>query len=318
MPAMSPRRRPLPAVAAVLLSSLALTHALAGVASAQAALGFVETFPGAVVGTWGDGGAVESNPGSGGTGGATDGYLRFSTPNLTQHNLGVRSSGPEYTGSWIVPGITQVRLWLNDVGTDDPLEMHFSVGKFTNLWQYNVGFLPPHNQWAEFVVDVSSPANWTRVVGATGTFAAALGEVEVVHIRHDHPPFVQSPDPLDGDVGLDRLLLTNGTASVPGATPPVPRALQLAAPTPNPSRDAVTFSLEVFEAGSVRLEIVDALGRRVRGAELAGAGPGPGPGPLTWTWDGRDEAGRPTPAGVYRVRAVGRSGGMSRGLVRVE
>jgi flagellar hook assembly protein FlgD len=52
----------------------------------------------------------------------------------------------------------------------------------------------------------------------------------------------------------------------------------------------------------------------VRGAELGSAGPGA----LTWTWDGRDEAGRPSPAGVYRVRAVGRSGGMSRGLVRVE
>jgi len=293
--------------------ALIATLALAAASAAAPTLGFVETFPGTSLSTWGLGGAIESNPGSGGTGGATDGYLQFQTPNGLQHNLGVRSLGPEYTGNWTAAGITQVRLWLNDVGADDPLEMHFAIGNGLNFWSYNVAFLPPLHQWAEFVVDLSSAANWTQIIG-TGTFAAALQSVDRVHVRHDHAPFVQSPDPLDGDVGLDHLLLTNGSVGVPQGHVQVPRALTLAAPAPNPSRGTVTFSLETFEAGPVRLEIVDAAGRLVRHTELAGSGPGP----LAWTWDGRGDDGRATPAGYYQVRAIGRSGGVSRGLVRID
>jgi hypothetical protein len=255
-----------------------------------------------------------SNPGTGGTGGATDGYLRFSTPNGALHNLGVHTTGAGYMGDWTAAGITQVRLWLNDVGADDPLEIHVSIGiPFTNFWQYDVGFAPPHGQWTEFVVDLSNPANWTQIIG-TGTFAQALEAADRLHVRHDLAPFVQQPNALDGDVGLDHVLLTNGIVGVTPGGPIAPRALQLAAPAPNPSRGAVGITLQVYEAGPVRLEVVDAAGRLVRRAELASAGPGP----LAWIWDGRDAAGRDVPAGYYRVRAAGRSGGMSRGLVRVD
>jgi len=289
---------------------------LAVAASAGPTLGFVETFPGTSVASWG-GGAIVSNPGTGGTGGAHDGYLLITTPNGSQHNLGSDSGGSEYLGDWTVAGITQVRLWLNDVGADDPLEMHFVIGKsFTNVWQYNVGFLPPLHQWAEFVVDLSSSANWTHIIG-TGTFAQALQNVDRVLVRHDKTPYAQQPDPLDGDVGLDHVLLTNGTVGVdPGGDPEgsiVPRALSLAAPMPNPSRGDVALAIETFEPGTVRLDIVDAAGRIVRHAELSSAGAGT----LRWTWDGRDDQGHATPAGVYAVRATGPSGGMSRGLSRI-
>ena len=291
--------------------SLIVAFLAAPGAIAAPTLGFVETFPGTSLSGW-DGGAAEVNPGTGGTGGATDGYLRFSTPNGTVHNLGADSGGLEYVGNWSAAGITQVRLWLNDVGTDDPLEMHFVIGKaFTNVWQCNLAFLPPLHQWAEFVVDLSSSANWTQTQGI-GTFAQALQDVDRVHIRHDKPPFVQGPDPLDGDVGLDHVLLTNGNVGVEPIAQ-VPRALALAAPAPNPSRGDVTFSLETFEAGTVRLEVVDAAGRLVRHTQLASAGPGT----LGWTWDGDRDDGRPTPAGFYTVRAIGRAGGVSRGLVRI-
>lgn len=301
-----------PCLAAPILALIA-TLALATASVAAPTLGFVETFPGTSVSTWGLGGAIESNPGSGGTGGATDGYLQFKTPNGLQHNLGVRSLGPEYAGNWTAAGITQVRLWLNDVGADDPLEMHFAIGNGLNFWSYDVAFLPPLHQWAEFVVDLSSSTNWTQIIG-TGTFAQALQAVDRVHVRHDHAPFIQSPDPLDGDAGLDHLLLTNGTLGVPRGAGQAPRALTLAAPAPNPSRGEVTFSLTTFEAGPVRLEIVDATGRLVRQATLASADPAT----LHWTWDGIDRHGRTAPAGVYRVRAIGGSGGVSRGLVRVQ
>src|SRR5204863_8788804 len=110
-----------------------------------------------------------------GVGGVGDGYLLLSSTNVT--HFGKQSSGPEYAGNWSAIGITQVRVWLNDVNAADPLEIHFATGHgdFTtgpqNFWQYNVGFIPPSNKWAEFVVDLTS-ANWTQIFGP-GTFADA-------------------------------------------------------------------------------------------------------------------------------------------------
>lgn len=287
-------------------ASLAVVATVAGAAT----LGYVEKFPGTSLENWG-GGSRLSNPGTGGFPEEDDGFLLFETPNGFQHNLGVRTTEAPYLGNWTAAGITQIRLWLNDVGDPNPLEIHVSVGGFANLWQYNPGFVPPNGRWAEFVVDLTNAANWTRVIG-TGTFAAALAAVEVVHVRHDKAPFVQNPDPLDGDVGMDQLLLTNGLVGVPHPSP-VPRALELAPPAPNPSRGDVTLSLESFEDGPVRVEIVDASGRMVRRFEQAG-----GAGARSWTWDGRDASGRMAAPGWYRVRATGPSGGMSRALVRIE
>jgi flagellar hook assembly protein FlgD len=67
------------------------------------------------------------------------------------------------------------------------------------------------------------------------------------------------------------------------------------------------------DAGPIQIQIVDAAGRSVRRAALAEAGNGP----RTWLWDGQDDRGRPVPAGYYRVRAFGASGGMSRPIARV-
>lgn len=292
---------------------LAALVALPGSAHAAPTLGFVENWSGATLHDWG-GGSAYSNPGTGGFNGAGDGYLRLSTPNGLQHKLGARSFGLEYQGDWQAAGITQVRLWLSDVGADDPLEMHFSIGiEQVNFWQYDIAFLPPAGQWAEYVVDLSSATNWTHHIG-TGTFAQALQGVTNIHVRHDHAPYVQLPDDIDADVGLDRLLLTNGVVGVEPGGPAVANPVRLAAPYPNPSRGPVAFSLEVDEGGAVTLEIVDAMGRRVRRTELAAGGSSA----RVWTWDGRDDAGRALPAGVYRVRAMSPSGGMSRGLVRID
>ena len=276
-----------------------------------ATLGYVESFPGTSLEGW-SGGAQNTNPGTDGFAGPGDGFLRFQTPNGFNHNLGVRTFTAPYLGDWNDAGITQVRLWLRDVGNDDPLEMHVSVGQFANLWQYNPGFAPPTDRWAEFVVDLTNAANWTQVIGTTGTLADALANVEVLHVRHDKPAFTQNPDPLDGDVGLDHVRLTDGRVGVP-RVPTVPRALELAPPAPNPSRGDVTLSLQSFDGGPVRVEILDAGGRLVRRFEHAA-----GAGTRTWTWDGRDASGHVAAPGWYRVRATGPSGGMSRTLVRIE
>lgn len=290
---------------------LACALAFAGAAAAAPTLGFVENWPGTSTQGW-NSQAINVNPGTGGIGGASDGFLRVSTPSPQTHNLGTVSFAAAYNGNWTAAGITQVRLRLNDVDTDDPLEIHFAIGNGANFWHYDVAFLPPNGRWGEFVVDLSNPGTWTQIIG-TGTFAQALQTVDRVHLRHDKAPFAQVPDPLDGDFGLDHLLLTNGNVGVP-AVPGVARPLRLSAPAPNPSRGPVMLSLDVYDGGPVTLEIVDAAGRLVRRAELSAAGPGS----RAWTWDGRDANGRATPAGYYRVRAMGPSGGMSRGLVRVQ
>jgi hypothetical protein len=68
---------------------------------------------------------------------------------------------------------------------------------------------------------------------------------------------------------------------------------------PNPSRGDVRFSVPSARRERVRVEIVDATGRRVR--TLLGSGGG-GDGVV---WDGRNEGGAPVAPGVYAVRWSG-------------
>lgn len=73
---------------------------------------------------------------------------------------------------------------------------------------------------------------------------------------------------------------------------------------PNPFNPAVIVTAELKTAARVRLAIHDARGRRLRvlaDGELAA-------GAHTWRWDGRDEDGRPAPAGCYLARLQGDDG----------
>jgi hypothetical protein len=202
----------LPRPLLVALAAL-LSFGLARSATAAPTLGFQEDWPGVSVQNWG-GGATYSNPGTGGVGGAGDGYLIMSTAAAAQ--LGTVSLDVPYAGNWTAAGIAQVKVWLNDIGTANPLEIHFSIGNGGNFWQYNPGFVPPHNAWAQFTVNLNA-SSFTQITGV-GTFAAALAAVDRVHLRHDKPPFVLSPDVIQGDVGIDRLLLTNPTTAVQHTT----------------------------------------------------------------------------------------------------
>ena len=195
------------------LSLLALvlvtTFTLASPSAAVPLVGFVEDWAGTSTSSWW-GGAALVNPGTGGVGGALDGFLLISTS--TTAHLGAASDGPEYGGNWLASGIDQVRLWLRDAGSPQPLEIHFSIGSSANLWQYNTGFVPPADSWAEFSVNLGSAVGWTRIVGS-GSFAEALQAVEKIHLRHDKPPFTQLPDQIQGEFGVDRVLLTNDAVS---------------------------------------------------------------------------------------------------------
>jgi large repetitive protein len=133
-----------------------------------------------------------------------------------------------------------------------------------------------------------------------------------VHIRHDLSPFSQVPDNGSGDLGIDDLQLASTTVGVGD----VPRAglapVELAAPSPNPSRGPVALTMRVSDASPIDLRILDVQGRQVRHQRLSGAA-----GIRVWTWDGRDQQGRLAPAGVYRVTATSKAGGTSRNLARI-
>ena len=288
---------------ATLLALLALPAA----ALASPVVGFVDHITSGLE-SWG-GGDVYSNPGTDGVLGANDGYLVVSTRTGFQTNLGARSLDAAYTGNWTAAGITKVKLSLKDVGAADALEMHFCVGNGANLWQYDGGFVPTAT-WTEFTVDLASPS-WTQIVG-TGTFASALAAADRVLIRHDVAPYGQFPDAIEAEVGIDEITLVGANTAVPPAGKK-PGALALAAPSPNPSYGPVELAMETADPSPVSILILDAAGRRVRQATLAGGLTGR----RTWTWDGRTDTGAIAAAGVYRVRATNASGGTSRTLVRI-
>jgi len=281
-------------------------------ATAAPTLGFVEPFTSTIT-TWG-GNATYTNPGFGGVGGAADGYLRVARTGTIGFQLATRSDGLEYHGDWIAANINKIDLWLNDVGANQNLEIHVVVGNAANFWLCKTGFAPPENSWAQFSVNLNDSTNFQRIIGGPGdSFGSALRNSDRLHIRHDTAPFEQSADNMLGEFGIDEISLTNSTIGVAPLPAGGPRPIELSAPYPNPSRGAVVCAFETFDAGAVRVAVVDAAGRLVRTESLAGSAPGR----RTWMWDGFDSSGRLAPAGVYRVRVTGASGGTSRPFVRV-
>jgi flagellar hook assembly protein FlgD len=69
---------------------------------------------------------------------------------------------------------------------------------------------------------------------------------------------------------------------------------------PNPATEGATFVLSVDRSEAVRVDVFDAVGRRVR-TLLDG---GVQPGHLQLEWDGRTASGRRAAAGTYLVRLM--------------
>jgi hypothetical protein len=172
-------------------------------------IGFVEHWPGTSLQGWGGGSQTYENPGTGGVGGAGDGYLRMGN-SLTAYHLGTVNLDAMYAGDWPAAGLTHLKVSLNDVGTDDNLAIHFLIANAYTTYQYNPPFNPPHNQWAEFTVDLTNPGAFTRIIGS-GNFPETLASVDRVHFRHDLAPYTHGPDLILGDVGIDRLIIGNAT-----------------------------------------------------------------------------------------------------------
>ncbi|NOT34842.1 MAG: hypothetical protein HOP12_11825 [Candidatus Eisenbacteria bacterium] len=299
---------------AVCLVALA-SSSLVPLALSAPTVGFQETWNNGLLNGWTGGFELEyTNPGSGGVGGS--GYLRVNAPPPPK-NVGTRSNGAEYFGSWSRPGITSVRMSLSDLGTSDAFLLHLSVGSNASLFQHNVGFVPPVSGWAEYVVDLTQPGDFTQIITPPGgaTLAQALDTVQVVLIRHDLAPYVMSPNTAFGDFGVDNLQLVGSGVSVdPVRRPPTTnRPVELAPPAPNPARGRVTLHFTSPVTADVTIRIVDAAGRLVRRELIRGAS-----GSRQWVWDGRDDHGTRAPAGVYRAIAASPMGGMSRSFVRID
>lgn len=300
---------------ALAVATVAVHFALANTpATAGPTVGFVEDFASA-----GDVGgfasqALNTNPGTGGVGGGGDGFLHIARTAFAGQ-LGSRAEEPQYSGDWLAAGADRVRLSLKDVDGDQNLEIHFSIGNVSNMWQYDTGFIPPNGSWAEFTVDLTDSANFSHIIDFEGgmAYAGALQAVDRILIRHDKAPFAQSPDVIIGEFGVDDIKIEASLIGVaPGGPIAVRRPVQLAPPFPNPSRGRSVFAFETFDDGPVTISIIDARGRLVTNERLPGLA-----GRRAWAWDGLDADGRVTPAGVYRVRAYTNAGGMSRPLVRV-
>ncbi len=93
---------------------------------------------------------------------------------------------------------------------------------------------------------------------------------------------------------IERLL---GTTEVGQPHPPGGASLLLSAPIPNPTSTLSTLRLQLRHPGPARLTVLDGEGRLVK-TLLAGWQDA---GERLLRWRGRDEQGRPVPAGVYQI-----------------
>jgi flagellar hook capping protein FlgD len=106
-------------------------------------------------------------------------------------------------------------------------------------------------------------------------------------------------------------VLGGSPAGVPGARH---GGVTLERPAPDPAAGPVQLAFTLPRAGAVRLDVLDAAGRRVRTLldEVRPAGA------HRLMWDGRDAAGRRAPPGVYLVRLAAESDQRVRRIVRID
>jgi hypothetical protein len=96
--------------------------------------------------------------------------------------------------------------------------------------------------------------------------------------------------------------------------PDDPVGPRLHAPYPNPFSNSVHLGFTAGQLGPVRLEVYTIIGQRVRALISGEAGP---LASSSLTWDGRDDAGRAVPDGLYLVRLVTAQGVHSRRIAKV-
>jgi hypothetical protein len=92
-------------------------------------------------------------------------------------------------------------------------------------------------------------------------------------------------------------------------------SLRLYAGQPNPFRESTVLRFDLLAASPARLAVYDLSGRSVRRLLDRAAAPA---GAYALTWDGRDDAGRAVPGGIYFYRLETNQGAASARVVRLE
>jgi cytochrome c peroxidase len=92
-------------------------------------------------------------------------------------------------------------------------------------------------------------------------------------------------------------------------------AVRLQAGQPNPFRESTVLRFELATPSRARLAVYDLGGRAVRRLFDRESAPA---GPYALTWDGRDDAGRSVPGGIYFYRLETDRGAASARVVRLE
>jgi hypothetical protein len=202
---------------------------------------------------------------------------------------------------WTVPGTTSVALAV----TED-----FSLVTL-------VAMIAPSPDWFIGVrnLDLAPGGVWTEEL-VIDLYAFDAGT--------DSGPTYTSPD--QATVPPDPIAAINGdpfAAGVPLGTltftkqyvADVPAAASLSMTAyPNPFNPSTTIAWELPTAGNLRVDIHDALGRRVRTlwSGMMKAGPG------LITWNGHDESGRQTESGVYLARLTTDTRSLTRKIMLVK
>lgn len=186
------------------------------------------------------------------------------------------------------------------------------------------------NNWIRLAsYDMDDYPEWTDGVANTGDWktevvdlSAYVGEKVRVRFRLISDSFVTE----DGWY-LDNVLLSDPECETVSSIPePAPEGglafLRPMVAFPNPFSNSLQLAITWWSGGSVdasgagsgegSVTVYDPSGRRVR--TLYEGSPLPG---LTLRWDGRDEAGRAVPTGVYWVRARHERGEMTERVLRV-
>jgi Zn-dependent metalloprotease len=147
--------------------------------------------------------------------------------------------------------------------------------------------------WTAVESTTQSDNSWRRVVFFIHDYLPPTSQMLLRFIAEDADP----PSLVEAAVD-DMRLLAFDEGDVVGVAAPGRARLALAPPAPNPSAARTSLRFTLPRAGKVRLTIHDLGGRRVR-ALACGARE---PGAHVAVWDGRDEAGRAVPSGLYVVR----------------
>lgn len=168
----------------------------------------------------------------------------------------------------------------------------------------------------------------THPLAAAYTFQWRRNGVDLVdgsHVSGVHTSTLTIANATPADTGWYEVTVTEGGTEEPSTLARLDVTSTSAAPVPamssgltlelagaNPTRGAVALRYTVARRERVDIAVYDVTGARVRRlheSEALGSG--------TLTWDGRDDAGRDVPAGLYFVRLAGPRGATHRSVARL-